>query len=362
MTTTEEGDLQFPVQLEQGLQTDIKMEEESSTGPQLTDESRKAPHVLQAGTIGGFLQRSPGQDVKREQDEGQLQRWEVQWQEFLKTMEASQSSWKNLQLRGVCVSSGEVRAVPPLLRGQPVTICHTVGEHVSQDLLDPCEPRGRARNRLECGDFGQVKEETEGQGLKLREEAALNTPKAVRAPSDCWQMPVNREAEQEGDTRGQSCPAGKRFKSANEDEKSGLEGSNHMAVRDVSEGRANEMSFHNHRGESEHPQQLEHKGICSRAGIRGSFPSQGPKPVSKTVIQHRIHPGQKLPTVGGRSFQQSSALVKSEHTQASRKQYLCSDCGKTFFMFLALRTHQRTHMDQERSQTRGAGHTVGPVL
>ncbi|XP_015261963.1 PREDICTED: uncharacterized protein LOC107106344 [Gekko japonicus] len=211
MTTTEEGVLQFPVQLEQGPQTDIKMEEESSTGPQLSEEeSRKAPHVLQAGTIGGFLQRSPGEDVKQEQDEGQLQRWEVQWQEFLKTMEGSQSSWKNPQLRGECVSSGEVRPVPPLLQGQPVTLCHTVGEHVSRDLPDPCEPHGRAHNRLECGDFGQVKEKTEGQEalgtevqrqcfrqfLYLEAEGPLSVCCQLRELCHRWLQPERRTKEQ----------------------------------------------------------------------------------------------------------------------------------------------------------------------
>lgn len=148
--------------------------------------------------------------------------------------------------------------------------------------------------------------------------------------------------------------AGKRFKSTNKEEKCGLKG---PAASDISEGRVNEVPFRSQRRESQHLHRLEQKGICSRTGMRGSVPSQGPKLVD-TSIQRRIDPWQKLPTGSGRSFRQPAAIVKCEHTQASRKQYLCSDCGKTFFMFLALKAHQRTHTDHERSQARGAGHTV----
>ncbi|XP_077186773.1 zinc finger protein 396-like isoform X2 [Paroedura picta] len=421
MSTTEEGGLQLPAQLEQGAQADIKMEEARSTSPQLTKESRRAPQVLPAGVSGEFLPRSLGEEVKREQNQRQLQRWEVQWQEFLKTMEASQSSWRNPRLRDGCVSSG----VPPPLQGQPVTVCHPTGEHVPQGLPDPCELPRLVYSRPEYGDFGQVKEEaggqealgTEGrrrrfrqflyreadgpcsvcrqlhelchrwlqpkrrtqeqmldlvvleqflailpqemlgwvqqrgpetcsqaaalaeeflrgkqaaegpeeQGLEPREEAALNFSKATQAPLGVWRVPVERQVE-EGDVGGESF-LGQRLESMNEEEKCDLERSEHRAAG---------------------------TGICSRRGIRRSAPSLGPKPIFKTVVQHRIHPWQKLPLADRRNFRQPpDTLVKREHAQAGRKPYLCLDCGKTFFMFLALRTHQRTH---ERSQARAAGH------
>nr|XP_056717016.1 zinc finger and SCAN domain-containing protein 16-like [Euleptes europaea] len=58
----------------------------------------KAPHANQTGSIREFLQRLPLSQVKQEPDEGLLQRWEVQWQEFLKTMESPHSDWGCLPL------------------------------------------------------------------------------------------------------------------------------------------------------------------------------------------------------------------------------------------------------------------------
>ncbi|XP_048345345.1 zinc finger protein 24-like [Sphaerodactylus townsendi] len=461
MATAEEGDLQLPVQLEHTVQTTIKMEDESSTSSQLREKSRKAPHVLQAGNIRGFLQKSPGEEMKQEQVEGQLQRWEVQWQEFLKTMEASPSNWKNPQLRDKCASSGVPQAVPTLLQGQSATGCQTAGEQVAQNLPDPCKSHGQVYNKLKYGDLGQMKEEMEGQealgaevqrqrfrkflyleaegprsvcfhlqelcrrwlqperhtkeqilelvileqflavlplemlnwvkqrgpetcfqatylaeefllekqaaegleeqGCEQRQKSALNTSKTAQSSLGLWQMPFLQEVEQEGDSGGGSFP-GKQFKSTNEEEKCSLEGSHHIAASDVSKRKANEMLFQSHRWESRCPHGPEQKEKYPKVGMRESVPSQGSKQVFKTIMQDRKHQWQNLRTVGGRSFQQSSDIVKCEPNQVRRKRYSCSDCGRTFFMFLALRTHQRTHGDYERSQARRVGHTVGPIL
>ncbi|XP_032998221.1 zinc finger and SCAN domain-containing protein 31-like [Lacerta agilis] len=76
------------------------MEEQASRRQKAVLPSvRKAPDVLQAVIIGEDLQRPPGVQIKEEPSEGQLQRWETQWQDFLKRVEASQLGW----------------AIPPLL-------------------------------------------------------------------------------------------------------------------------------------------------------------------------------------------------------------------------------------------------------
>ncbi|XP_061476271.1 zinc finger protein 397-like isoform X1 [Rhineura floridana] len=58
----------------------------------------KVLHGNQAGSIRQFLQRIPLGQVKQEPDEGLLQHWEAQWQEFLRKMESPHSDWGIPQL------------------------------------------------------------------------------------------------------------------------------------------------------------------------------------------------------------------------------------------------------------------------
>ncbi|XP_054833914.1 zinc finger protein 397-like [Eublepharis macularius] len=51
-----------------------------------------AAHDLQAGSIGGFLQRRPG-DHPAAEGSLSLAQWEAQWQEFLRTLESPHSGW-----------------------------------------------------------------------------------------------------------------------------------------------------------------------------------------------------------------------------------------------------------------------------
>nr|XP_056722276.1 uncharacterized protein LOC130492510 [Euleptes europaea] len=70
---------------------DMKMEGQGTTIGEAPEEIAKAPHVLQAGSIGAFLQRRPGELVKEDPGESSLQQWETQWQEFLRTIEFPKS-------------------------------------------------------------------------------------------------------------------------------------------------------------------------------------------------------------------------------------------------------------------------------
>ncbi|XP_061476281.1 zinc finger and SCAN domain-containing protein 31-like [Rhineura floridana] len=67
------------------------MESQDSAGPEAG--IRKPPQVLQAGSIWGFLHKIPAHQVKPEPGEATLQRWEAQWQEFLRKMESPHSAW-----------------------------------------------------------------------------------------------------------------------------------------------------------------------------------------------------------------------------------------------------------------------------
>ncbi|XP_060126896.1 uncharacterized protein LOC118080258 [Zootoca vivipara] len=69
----------------------MKRGDQTPTGP--TSGEAKAPHVLQAGNIREFLRRMPGDQIKQEPSESSLELWEVQWQEFLKTVESPHPDW-----------------------------------------------------------------------------------------------------------------------------------------------------------------------------------------------------------------------------------------------------------------------------
>ncbi|XP_077186549.1 zinc finger protein 449-like isoform X2 [Paroedura picta] len=72
----------------------MKMEEQSQGGPGSTEEGpRRGPQLSQRGCIREFLQGMPTQPIKEEAGDGLLQRWEVQWQAFLKAMESSHTGW-----------------------------------------------------------------------------------------------------------------------------------------------------------------------------------------------------------------------------------------------------------------------------
>ncbi|XP_060093830.1 zinc finger protein 397-like isoform X2 [Heteronotia binoei] len=79
----------------------MKMEEQDPASPAIGQRSAgtgTAPYVLQARCIREFSQRRLGDPVKQEPREGLLQQWEVQWREFLKTVEFPQARWANPQL------------------------------------------------------------------------------------------------------------------------------------------------------------------------------------------------------------------------------------------------------------------------
>nr|XP_056721560.1 zinc finger and SCAN domain-containing protein 12-like [Euleptes europaea] len=76
----------------------MRMEEQEHLRPIFRRGLEKSPHVLQVGYVKDFLQRRPGERIKQEPGEGSLQQWEVQWQEFLRSVD---SPWSQ-------------RTVPPL--------------------------------------------------------------------------------------------------------------------------------------------------------------------------------------------------------------------------------------------------------
>ncbi|XP_008119826.1 zinc finger and SCAN domain-containing protein 31 [Anolis carolinensis] len=74
----------------------MKMEETRQVDPKPVEGlegARKSPHAIERSCIREFLHKMPVPQIKEEADEGLIQRWEVQWQEFLKEVESPCSGW-----------------------------------------------------------------------------------------------------------------------------------------------------------------------------------------------------------------------------------------------------------------------------
>ncbi|XP_042306585.1 zinc finger and SCAN domain-containing protein 31-like [Sceloporus undulatus] len=58
-------------------------------------EEPEAPHVVRVGNLGELQTAASPERVKHEPEEGLQERWEAQWQEFLKTLQAPHTGWGN---------------------------------------------------------------------------------------------------------------------------------------------------------------------------------------------------------------------------------------------------------------------------
>ncbi|KAF7236310.1 hypothetical protein EYD10_16932 [Varanus komodoensis] len=70
----------------------------SETQGRLVAAGKRDPHAIQVGTIKEILVGEDSPQIKQEPEEGLQQRWESQWQEFLKTVETPHSGWRHLKL------------------------------------------------------------------------------------------------------------------------------------------------------------------------------------------------------------------------------------------------------------------------
>ncbi|XP_053146255.1 uncharacterized protein LOC128342651 [Hemicordylus capensis] len=85
---------QFQAAQEQGLQPQIKMEEEDE---EEEDGAVKGPRVIQAGSLRDILGWVAPEQVKQEPDDEMPQCWETQAQEHLKLVQSPHSRWGNPQ-------------------------------------------------------------------------------------------------------------------------------------------------------------------------------------------------------------------------------------------------------------------------
>ncbi|XP_053146111.1 zinc finger protein with KRAB and SCAN domains 8-like isoform X2 [Hemicordylus capensis] len=136
-------------------------DEPGGKGGRELEGARKAPHVLQAGSIGEFLQRIPEENLKQEPGESSPQQWEAQWQEFLKRVESPHSGWRVSQLPEEPTPWNDAKAFLASFE-QVAKACQWPKEEWVARLLPALSGEAElAFSRLEAGDredYGKVKE------------------------------------------------------------------------------------------------------------------------------------------------------------------------------------------------------------
>ncbi|XP_061476280.1 zinc finger and SCAN domain-containing protein 31-like [Rhineura floridana] len=93
---TKEGCVLSALRLQAARESGVKMEEKDPVcGAKQAEGVRKGPRAAQAASAREFLRRVTPQQIKQEPDEGLAQRWEAQWQEFLKVVQSPHTGWGN---------------------------------------------------------------------------------------------------------------------------------------------------------------------------------------------------------------------------------------------------------------------------
>ncbi|XP_062979081.1 zinc finger protein ZFP2-like [Elgaria multicarinata webbii] len=165
MDTEQENQPGFHVRavLKQWVSPGMKMEEQGSGGLMPKEDlagEGKSTHVLQAGGIGEFMYKTPGEQVKQEPDEGLLQHWDAQWQEFLKSVESPHLGWGAPQLPEEPTPWDDTKAFLASFE-QVAEACRWPKEEWAAQLLPALSGEAeQAFHRLEAGDredYGKVK-------------------------------------------------------------------------------------------------------------------------------------------------------------------------------------------------------------
>ncbi|XP_053147547.1 zinc finger and SCAN domain-containing protein 23-like isoform X2 [Hemicordylus capensis] len=120
------------------LKLGIKMEKQDLAGPrsrEKPDSLKVSSSALQVETIQEFLTGATPQQIKEEPDEGLEQRWEAQWQEFLKTAKSPHSEWRPLRLPAP-FSEGNAKSLLAPFKGAADSGQWPRGEWLAQSLPD----------------------------------------------------------------------------------------------------------------------------------------------------------------------------------------------------------------------------------
>ncbi|XP_062979658.1 zinc finger protein 586-like [Elgaria multicarinata webbii] len=371
-----------------GAEPEMKMEEQESARPKSETASGRAgdpPCVFQAGTLKHSPRGIILQQVKQEPEEGLAsQRWEAQWQEFLRAVQSPQSGWGSPPLPEPAPWGDAKASVAPAARAAGSErqrrnfrefryqdapgpreaysrlreLCHRwlkPERHAKEQMLElvileqflavlPPEIMSwvKVRSPETCAqavalaeDFLQRQREAEGPG-EQGSEGLFQNGAAVEdgAALGIVQKPLRGEVKQEGE-RDASSPSAGECQGEDEEKLPGgsEEGTEHQAPEE-NEGNLDRPK----RQEGNEREEWKTKSVAYKGG-----------PFHENTGQQRVlnRKRRNKCLVCGKVFRDEAYLNKHQRTHTGEKPYECSDCGKSFRWSSDLHRHQRTHTGEK---------------
>ncbi|XP_061476023.1 zinc finger protein 586-like [Rhineura floridana] len=368
------------------------MEEQELTDPKLESRSGTAGEsscVLQVGILKqSSRETAPLQHVKQEPEEGlSSQRWEAQWQEFLKAVQSPCSGWGNLPLPTPTALANTPASLVPTAsavswegeRQNFRQFCYkeAVGpREVYSQLRDLCrqwlKPERHTKEQIlelvileqflsilpqeiqswvmEQGpetcikavalaeSFLQRQQEAERpgeQGMeKLCQEVAVNLPVEDGAVLEITQRQQCREVKQEVKDDVSLLGANEWWDETEKEPRCmSLEVAEHQTTEE-NDGNVDGSKWQ----ERNEVEEWQNKSIVYENGH-----------VHEITVHHRIHNRKRRNkcAVCGKVFRDEAYLNKHQRTHTGEKPYECLDCGKSFRWSSDLHRHQRTHTGEK---------------
>lgn len=137
--------------------TVIKTEKQERSGIQTSSREAGFPQVIQAGTIGEYLNK-PASRVKQEPEKGLSECWEAQWQAFLNAMQSSGYGWGNVEPS----EATQQDSIPDFFPSVEKEICPAAKEHrTKQSSFQLARKNPGSRSQEGIGGSRSLKKERE---------------------------------------------------------------------------------------------------------------------------------------------------------------------------------------------------------
>uniref|UniRef100_A0ACB8EFI9 Uncharacterized protein n=1 Tax=Sphaerodactylus townsendi TaxID=933632 RepID=A0ACB8EFI9_9SAUR len=319
--------LRFHAELEQGLHRRIKIEEEDLSDSVSGYGSGETPLIGPSGRILEFLHKPLGE---QEAGDGLLQLWEVQMQEFLKTLEQPQAEWETSQLLEEPTPWDNTKTFLASFE-QVAEACKWPREDWMARLLPALG--GEAEQIFSSLD---IRDRVDyDKDLAPMEEVALDFPEEGEPPSHCERRQDFRPATQKADD-GDSSSVGDCYLSTDDDEAYPLESPSQGHRNQAAQGRRTEREashFQDQEAGSEGWCQAEQKSendLLEKAET--SVLWEGDEPLEVVEGQKKISTRKESHKVDDLHFNQNPDLIQQDRSSPEEKPLKCSNGGSNFKM------------------------------